>query len=139
MAEIGPKNAHFSYFMDLKSVITGLMVSIGGYFGCTKAAPPATVAKAPAGESSVKDLGILQMTNNYETYVSIGAGKDCRMVPKILGRKDIQITVTFESKKPDGTPTGFSVLQLQGTTTKPFEVSVGSNTDFTFTPQVAEE
>lgn len=124
--------------MDLKSVITGLMVSIGGYFGCSKAAAPTTAAKAPAVQSSVKDLGVLQMTNNYETFVSIGASNDCRMVPKILDRKDIQITVTFESKKSDGRTAGLSVLQLQGQSAKPFEVSVGS-TDFTFTPQVAEE
>ncbi|HUA64662.1 MAG TPA: hypothetical protein VME24_02370 [Alphaproteobacteria bacterium] len=124
--------------MDIKSVITSAMVSIAGFFGCSKAAPPAAKTTAPVAESSVKDLGVLQMTNNYETCVSVGAGNDCRMVPKILGRRDLQITVTFESKKPDGTTTGFSVLQLQGTTTKPFEVSVGS-TDFTFTPQVAEE
>ncbi len=123
--------------MDLKSVVTGVMVSIGGYFGCSKATPP-TTATAAAVQSSVKDLGVLQMTNNYETCVSIGGGNDCRMVPRILGRKDIQITVTFESKKPDGTTTGLSVLQLQGTPAKPFEVSVGS-ADFTFTAQVADE
>src|SRR5215469_2234846 len=91
----GPKNALFPYFMDIKSLVTGVMVSIGGYFGCSKAAPPAATAKAPAAESGVKDLGVLQMTNNYETYISIGKDKDCRMIPKIVDRKDVQITVTF--------------------------------------------
>jgi hypothetical protein len=126
-------------FMVLKSVITGMAISIAGFFGCSKAAAPATSAKAaPAAQSSVKDLGTIQMTNNYETFVSLGKGKDCRMVPKILDRKDIQIMLTFESKKPDGTTTGLSVAQLQGTTDKPFEVSVG-DTDFTFTPQIAAQ
>jgi hypothetical protein len=126
--------------MDLKTVISGIAVSLAGLFGCHKADAPAAAAKGnPAIQSTVKDLGILQMTNNYETCVSIGAGKDCRMVPKILDRKNIEITVTFESKKPDGTTSGFSVVQLQGTTEKPFEVSIGTNTDFTFTPQVVAE
>lgn len=125
--------------MVLKSVITGMAVSLAGFFGCSKAAGPATAAKAnAAAESRVKDLGILQMTNNYETCVSVGAGKDCRMVPKILDRKDIQITVTFETKKPNGKTTGLSIVQLQGTSQKPFEVSIG-DTDFTFTPQVVSE
>jgi hypothetical protein len=124
--------------MDLKGIITGVAVSIAGLFGCHKAAAPATATKAaaPAAESNVKDLGILQMTNNYETCVSIGKDKDCRMIPKILDHKDIQIMLTFETKKPDGKTTGLSVVQLQGTTDKPFEVSFG-DTDFTFTPQIA--
>jgi hypothetical protein len=131
------KMLFFAGLMDLKSVISGVMVSITGLLGCHKAAAPATAAK-PAAESSVKDLGVVEMTNNYETCVSVGNGKDCRMVPKILDRKNIQITVTFETKKPNGTTTGLSILQLQGTTEKPFEVSVG-NTDFTFTPEVASQ
>jgi hypothetical protein len=126
--------------MVLKNVITSITVSIAGFFGCSKATPPATTAKgtAPAVQS-VKDLGILQMTNNYETCVSLDAGKDCRMVPKILDRKNILITVTFESKKSDGKPTDLSIVQLQGAADKPFEVSIGTNTDFTFTPEVASE
>jgi hypothetical protein len=123
--------------MDFKGLVTSVAVSLAGLFGCHKAAAPAATAKA-AVESNVKDLGVLQMTNNFETCVSIGAGNDCRMVPKILDRKDIQITVTFETKKPDGKTTGLSIVQLQGTTQKPFEVSIGS-TDFTFTPQIASQ
>ncbi|MGH7941199.1 MAG: hypothetical protein ACREE6_11000 [Limisphaerales bacterium] len=130
----------FFAFMVLKSLISSVALSIAGFFGCSKAAAPATAGKAPpAAQSSVKDLGILQMTNECETCVKMGAGKDFRLVPKILGRRDIEITVTFESKKPDGTPAGLSVVQLQGTGEKPFEVSIGTNTDFTFIPQVAAE
>ncbi|MGH7942236.1 MAG: hypothetical protein ACREE6_16780 [Limisphaerales bacterium] len=123
--------------MVLKSLITSAAVSVAGFFGCSKAAAPAPAAKASA-QSNVKDLGILQMTNNYETCISIGAGQDCRMIPKILDRKDIQITLTFESKKSDGKMAGLSVLELQGMVAKPFEVSI-ENTDFTFTPEVAAE
>ncbi|HEX3624395.1 MAG TPA: hypothetical protein VH280_03110 [Verrucomicrobiae bacterium] len=122
--------------MDVKSVIASLAVSLSGFFGCSKGAAPAAKATTTA-QSTVKDLGIVQMTNNYETCVSIGGGKDCRMIPKLLDRKNIQITVTLESKLPGGKTAGLSVLQLQGSNQKPFEVSVGTNTDFTFIAQVA--
>ncbi len=127
--------------MVLKSVISGIAVSLAGFFGCAKPAPPATSAPAtPAAqaESKVKDLGVLQMTNHYETCVSIGRGKDCRMIPKLIDKKNIQITMTFESKSADGKTSGLSVVQMTGSTQKPFEVSFGS-TDFTFTPQIVTE
>jgi hypothetical protein len=126
--------------MDLKSVISGIAVSLAGFFGCAKhATPAATAPAAPAqAQSAVKDLGVLQMTNHYETCVSFGKDKDCRMIPKIIDRKSIQITMTFESKSPDGKTSGLSVVQMTGSTQKPFEVSFG-NTDFTFTPQIATE
>ena len=126
--------------MVLKSLITGVAVSLAGFFGCSKAAAPATSAKpAPtAAQSNVKDLGIVQMTNNYETCVSFGPEADGRMVPKLLDRKNIEITLTIESKKPNGKTSGLSVVQLQGSTQKQFEVTIGK-TDFTFTPQIAAE
>lgn len=124
--------------MDLKSLITGITVSLTGLMGCHKAAAPAASSKtaSAATQSKVKDLGIVQMTNDYETCVSFGPGKDCRMVPKILDRRDVQITLTFDLKKPDGTPAGLSIVQIEGNPEKPFDVSVG-NSEFTFTPQVA--
>lgn len=126
--------------MVLKTLISSMAVSLAGFFGCSKAVPPSTAAKAASvAQSNVKDLGVLQMTNNYETCVSIGANRDCRLVPKILDRKDIQITVTFESRRPNGTTTGLSVVQLQGAASKPFEFSIGTNTDITFTPEIAAE
>ncbi|HTV39481.1 MAG TPA: hypothetical protein VMF08_02825 [Candidatus Sulfotelmatobacter sp.] len=126
--------------MVLKSLITGVAVSLAGFFGCSKSAAPATATKATSAavQSSTKDLGILEMTNNYETCVSFGPGKDCRMVPKMLDRKNILITLTLESKKPDGKPSGLSVVELEGTVQKQFEVTIG-NTDFTFTPQIVTE
>lgn len=124
--------------MDLKTLITSVTVSLAGFFGCSKATPPAATTKAPAVQSNIKDLGILHMTNNYETDVSFGPGKDGRMIPRILDRRNIQITLTLESRKPDGKTSDLSVVQLTGTTQKPFEVSIG-DTDFTFTPQIAAE
>lgn len=128
--------------MVLKSLITGIAVSLAGFFGCSKATTPAAAsAKATAtaqAQPNIKDLGILQMTNNYETCVSFGPGKAGRMVPKMLDRKNVEITLTVESRKPDGETTGLSVVQLEGNVQKQFEVTVG-NTDFTFTPQVAAE
>ncbi|HEV2318941.1 MAG TPA: hypothetical protein VGV18_04280, partial [Verrucomicrobiae bacterium] len=65
--------------MVLKTLISSMAVSLAGFFGCSKAVPPSTAAKAASvAQSNVKDLGVLQMTNNYETCVSIGANRDCR-------------------------------------------------------------
>ena len=124
--------------MVLKTLISGMAVSLAGLFGCNKPAAPVAAAKSAPAQSAVKDLGILQMTNDFETCVSFGADKDCRMVPKILDRNNVQITLTVELKKPNGSPAGLSVVQMVGAPKKPFDVSVG-NTEITFTPQIAAE
>jgi hypothetical protein len=123
--------------MILKGLIAAMAFSLAGFFGCSKPATPASSAPtAPVAQSKVKDLGVLQLTNHYETCVAIGVGKDCRIIPQILGRHNVQITLTLESKSPDGKTSGLSIVQLAGDPQKPFEFSIGDS-DFTFTPQVA--
>jgi len=126
--------------MLLKTIITGIVVFLAGLFGCSKSAAPASAAgSAPvAAQSKIKDLGVLPMTNNYETCVSFDAERDCRIVPKLLDRKNIQLTLIIESKGPNGRTAGLSVVQVVGDARKPFEVSVGG-TDYTFTPQIVAE
>jgi len=126
--------------MLLKSIITGIAVFLASFFGCSKTAAPASAASsAPvASQSKIKDLGVVPMTNDYETCISFGAGRDCRIVPKLLGRNNIQLTLTIESKGPNGRTAGLSVVQVVGDARKPFEISLGG-TDFTFTPQIVAE
>ncbi len=126
--------------MLLKSIIAGIAVFLGGLFGCSKsAAPPAVVSSTtPVAQSKIKDLGILPMTNNNETCVSFGAGRDCRIVPKVLDRNNVQLTLTLESKDADGRTSSLSIVQVVGSQRKPFDISFGG-TDFTFTPQIAAE
>jgi hypothetical protein len=126
--------------MLLKSIITGIAVFLAGLFGCSKSAAPAAAANnsAVAAQSKIKDLGIVPMTNNYETCVSFGANRDCRITPKVLDRNNVQLTITIESKGPNGRISGLNVVQVTGSTRKPFDLSVGGM-DYTFTPQIAAE
>ncbi len=122
--------------MIVKGIIAAMTFSLAGFFGCSKPAPVSS-AKAPSvAQSRIKDLGILAMTNHYETCVTVDKNKNCRIVPKILGRSNVQLTLTLESKGLDGKPAGLSVVQVMGNPQKQFEVTIG-DTDFTFTPQVA--
>ena len=124
--------------MISKGIIAALAFSLASFFGCSKPATTATVAKsAPAAESKVMDLGVLQMTNHYETLVSFGPNRDCRIIPKMLSGHDVQLTLTLESKTPDGRTAGLSIVQIVGKTEEPFQISIG-DTNFTFTPQIAE-
>ena len=127
--------------MILKGIIAMLAFTLAGFSGCTKSAAPAVSAKmdatAQAAPSKVKDLGILQMTNHYETCVKFGSQGNCRIVPKMIDRHNVQLTLTLESKSHDGKTSGLSVVQLTGKTQQTFEISVG-DTDFSFTPQVAD-
>ena len=125
--------------MLFKSIITAITVFLTGLFGCSKSAAPASAASnATVAESKTKDLGVVPMTNNYETCLSFGKNKDCRVVPKLLDHDNIQLTLTFESKGPDGRVSGLSIVQVVGSSRKPFDISIGG-TDFTFTPQIVAE
>jgi hypothetical protein len=127
--------------MILKGFITAMAVSLTGLFGCTKTVTPASSAKsAPSAEASsskIKDLGVLQLTNHYETLVPFGPKRDCRIVPRMLDRHNVLLTLTVESKGADGKVAGLSVVQVTGKTEQPFEISIG-DTDFSFTPEIAD-
>lgn len=127
--------------MILKGIAAMLAFTLAGFSGCTKSAASAASAKnaatAQAAPSKVKDLGVLEMTNHYETCVKFGPDRSCRIVPKMLDRHNIQLTLTLESKNHDGKTAGLSVVQLTGKTQQTFEISVG-DTDFSFTPEIAD-
>ena len=126
--------------MVLKGIAAVLAFTLAGFSGCTKSAKPvasaksADVAQAP---SNVKDLGVLQLTNHYETCVKFGPNRNCRIIPTMLDRHNVELTLTVESKSPDGKTSGLSVVQLMGKTLQPFQISIG-DTDFSFTPQIAD-
>lgn len=127
--------------MALKSLITAVTVFLAGLFGCSKSTAPASKVSSPAAaqsQSKVKDLGILTMTNHFETLVKVDKDRNCRIVPNVIGRSDIQLTLTLESKSTKGVTAGLSVVQLVGKPKDQFEVSIG-DTDITFTPQIASE
>lgn len=123
--------------MIVKGFIAALALSLAGFSGCTKFSAPSASAKAGStAQSNDKDLGVLQLTNQYETNVKFGPGRNCRIVPKMLDRHSVQLTLTVESKRADGSMAGFSVVQLVGDAGSPFQVAISSN-NFTFTPEIA--
>ena len=128
--------------MLLKGIIAAMTFSLAGLFGCVKSATSTTSANGTnstaVAQSKIKDLGVLQLTNLYETCVAVGKDKDCRIVPKMVGRHDLQLTLTIESKSSNGATSGLSVVQMVGNDQKPFQFSIG-NTDYTFTPQLADK
>ena len=119
----------------LKSLVAGVTVFLTGLFGCTKSTPPAAASTAPA-VSNIKDLGVVTMTNQYETSLSFGPGKNCRIVPQVLDRNNLQLTITIESKGTNGQTAGLSVVRMTGSKSKPFDLNVGGK-DYTFTPVIA--
>jgi hypothetical protein len=126
--------------MILKGFITAMAVSLTGLFGCTKTVTPATNAKGAPGvtaTSKIKDLGVLELTNHFETSVAFGPHRKCRIVPKMLDRHNLLLTLTVESKSADGTIAGLSVVQVTGKPEQPFEIAIG-DTDFSFTPEIAD-
>ena len=127
--------------MVLKGIAAVLAFTLAGFSGCTKPAKPVASAKsadvAQATPSKIKDLGILQLTNHYETCVKFGSNGDCRIVPNMLDRHNVELTLTVETRSSDGKTSGLSVVQITGKTQQPFEISIG-DTDFSFTPAIAE-
>jgi len=71
------------------------------------------------------DLGAISLTNHCETCVSLGGGKNCVLTPKLVDAHDVQLTVTVESKNPNGKIHDLSVAQVVTHTGQPFEVAVG--------------
>jgi hypothetical protein len=110
-----------------------------------KAAPPAPVLPSititttnPIKTSQSMDLGTVTLTNHYETCVSLGAGKNCRVTPKILDRHNVLLTLTIEARNSDGKMQDMAITQVTTRPDEPFEVGVGEFS-FSFTPKVISE
>jgi hypothetical protein len=129
--------------MWLTKILTTAMVALMSLLpsSCTKAKAP-SAQQVPAGEivsvsSTNKNLGELSLTNHYETCVNLGAGKSCTIKPTLLGSSNLQLTMSLESKGPNGRTKDLSVVQVVTKAGKPFEVAVG-NMNLTLTPLLAE-
>ena len=84
------------------------------------------------------DLGAVSLTNHYETCVQLGAGKDCLLTPNMIDSRNVQLTVTVESRNAKGKIHDLSVTQVVTKPGKQFEVAVGSFS-FSLTPNVSSE
>jgi len=123
-------------------IFTALMVALTGLLpsSCTSTngkGPSANVA-AISMNSTNRNLGDLEMTNYYEACVELGAGKSCRITPKIINHKNLQLTMALESREADGKTTGLSVTQVVAQPGKSLKVAVGGM-NLTLTPKLAAE
>lgn len=129
--------------MWLTKLLSAAMVALMGLLpsSCTATKKTSAQSAPPAETVSVsttnKNLGELSLTNHFETCVALGAGKSCTIKPTLLGRSNLQLTMSLESKNSGGKTTDLSVVQVVTKAGKPFEVAVG-NMNLTLTPLLAE-
>jgi hypothetical protein len=84
------------------------------------------------------DLGAVSLTNHYETCVSIGPGKDCRLTPNLIDKDNVQLTLAVESKNAKGKIHDLSITQVVRPLGKSFDVAVG-DFSFSLTPNMTSE
>jgi hypothetical protein len=82
-----------------------------------------------------RDLGTIMLTNHYETAVSIGTNQDCLLDARLVSDRDIQLTVTVETKTTDGKIHDMAMTEVGARLGKPVDVSVGGF-NFTLTPSM---
>jgi hypothetical protein len=84
------------------------------------------------------NLGTVMLTNHSETCVVLGPGQDCVLTPNMIDSHNLQLTVTVESKKPNGRIHDLSITQVVAKAGESFEVAVGDY-NFSLTPNVKVE
>jgi len=108
---------------------------------CSKVSTISKTAAKPDGTNSIviatnaRNLGELSLTNHYETCIQLGAGKSCTIRPNLIDRKDLQLTMSLESKKINGHTEGLIVTQVVAREGKSFEVAIG-DMNLTLTPNI---
>ena len=84
------------------------------------------------------NLGNVTLTNHSDTYVSLGNGKNCVLTPNVVDSRDVQLTLTVESKTNQGKVHDLSVAQVVTRSGQEVEVAVG-NYNFSLTPNLSSE
>ena len=127
-------------FAAVMAILAGLVPS-----SCTSSKNPTAQARVPqvtiatsAESFTNKNLGNLQLTNHYELFVNLGAGKSCTIKPTLLDHNDLQLMVSLQSKNPKGGMKGLSIVRVIAKSGQPFDVSVG-DMNLTMTPRLAME
>lgn len=85
-----------------------------------------------------RDLGAISLTNHCETCVPLSTNKDCLLEPSLFDSRDIQLTVTVQTKNAQGQVRDMSMTEVTARLGKPLDVSVGEFT-FTLTPNMAAD
>ncbi len=106
-----------------------------------KSAPAHVIANAgtnSVGNTAERNLGEISLTNHNETCLLLPTGETCTFTPRLLDKRNVQLTLALESKNDYGETSHFAVTQVVSQTGKPMEVAVG-DLALTFTPRVSDE
>jgi hypothetical protein len=92
--------------MGLSNIAVIAAISLSGLWpsSCSKAPSQqrtqAAGTNAAAIPSKTKELGVIQLTNHYETQIDLGKGQSCTITPRLLDRHNLQLTLSFGTKTP---------------------------------------
>jgi hypothetical protein len=137
--------------MDLPNIAVIAAISLIGLspLGCSKTPAPsprtqavgtnslATATNSVAPPSTTRELGVIQLTNHYETQIDLGKGWSCTIIPLLIDRRNLQLTLSLGSKNAAGTPTGLSVARVIAKRDQPFDITV-NDMALSFTPKLVE-
>lgn len=91
-----------------------------------------------SGDSTIRDLGEVALTNHYERCIQLGGGKECILFPKLVDNKNAELTVTYETRTPGGQVHDMIVAQVDAKIGAPTEVTLG-DFQMTLTPNISSE
>lgn len=105
-----------------------------------KSAPPSLVTSATnsVNNGPNRNLGEISLTNHNETCLLLPTGETCTFTPRLLDKRNVQLTLALESKNDYGETHQFAVTQIVAQSGKPMEVAVG-DLALSFTPRVNDE
>jgi hypothetical protein len=130
--------------MGLSHITVIVATILGGLLssGCSKTPPSpqrtqTIVKNAAARPSTIKNLGVIQLTNRFETQIDLGKGTSCTITPQMSDHHTLLLTLAFGSKNAEGVPTGLCVTQVTAKSNQPFDITV-NDMDLAFTPRLVE-
>ena len=129
--------------MGISHIFTSITVFVTGLLpmSCHKAAstttttPVTTVTITANSTNTVHNLGEVSLTNHCETVVQLGGGKNCLLVPRMVDGRNVELTVSLESKTSAGQTLGLNVTQVTTKSGKPLDLALGDY-QLTFTPKI---
>ncbi len=132
------------YVIVIGSSLTGLGFKFGPVAWHKIQGTPMPVT-AHAGDTNsataklnARDLGELTLTNHYERRVSVGRNQNCLVVPRVVDRSSVELTLSLETRTPAGKVHDLTVTHITTKTGKPLEGAVG-DFKFSLTPMLVSQ
>lgn len=132
------------YVLVIGSSLTGLGFKFGPVAWHKIHGTPMPVLANAGGTNSAtaklnpRELGELTLTNHYERSINLGHNKNCLVVPRVIDRSSVELTLSLETRTPAGKVHDLTVTQITTKTGKPLEVAVG-DFKFSMTPMLVTQ